>query len=57
MPNVSQVVALAVLARMMTIFCGLPGAVVAITGPKLPKSAAMQAELEMAQDATPVEQK
>ncbi len=43
--NVSEVVALAVLARMMTIFCGLPGAIVAITGPKLPKSAAMQTEL------------
>ena len=43
--NVSQIVALAVLARMMTIFCGLPGAIVAITGPKLPKSAAMQSEL------------
>jgi hypothetical protein len=46
--NVSQIVALAVLARMMTIFCGLPGAIVAITGPKLPKSAAMQTELEQA---------
>ena len=46
--NVSQIVALAVLARMMTIFCGLPGAIVAITGPKLPKSAAMQTELEEA---------
>jgi uncharacterized protein (TIRG00374 family) len=46
--NISQVFALAVLARMMTIFCGLPGAIVAITGPKLPKSAAMQTELEEA---------
>jgi uncharacterized membrane protein YbhN (UPF0104 family) len=50
--NVSQIVALAVLARMMTIFCGLPGAIVAITGPKLPKSAAMQTDLGLAEGKT-----
>lgn len=47
--NVQQVILLAVLARMMTIFCGLPGAIVAITGPKLPRSADMQAELNLDQ--------
>jgi hypothetical protein len=49
----SKVVLLAVLARLMTIFCGLPGAIVAITGPKLPKTSAMEAELGMDQQPDP----
>ncbi len=41
----SEVLALALLARIIPIFWGLPGAVVAVTGPKLPKADQMQAEL------------
>jgi hypothetical protein len=41
----SRVLALALLVRLTPIVWGLPGAVVAITGPKLPKAEAMQAEL------------
>ncbi|MHC4983378.1 MAG: lysylphosphatidylglycerol synthase transmembrane domain-containing protein [Planctomycetota bacterium] len=41
----SQVFALAVLARIIPMLWGLPGAVVAVTGPKLPKAEAIQAEL------------
>lgn len=43
--NPSQVLVLAILARLMQVVCGLPGLLVAITGPKLPKAAAMEAEL------------
>jgi uncharacterized protein (TIRG00374 family) len=48
--NANHVILLAVLARMMTIFCGLPGVIVAITGPKLPKSSAMQSDLGLAKE-------
>lgn len=41
----SQVLALAMLGRLIPMFWGLPGMIVALTGPKLPKSDAMQAEL------------
>ena len=41
----SQIFSLAILARLIPMFWGLPGAVVAITGPKLPKTEAIQAEL------------
>jgi glycosyltransferase 2 family protein len=43
----SEILALALLARLMDIARGLPGVVVAITGPKLPKAGAMEAELAM----------
>jgi len=43
--SASQVLALALLARLIPIFWSLPGAVVAVTGPRLPKAAAMKAEL------------
>jgi uncharacterized protein (TIRG00374 family) len=43
--NPSEVLALALLARLVPMFWGLPGAVVAVTGPKLPKVEALQAEL------------
>jgi len=42
-PNL--VLALAILARLIPIFWSLPGIMVAITGPKLPKSDEMRAEL------------
>jgi len=44
----SEVVALALLARLIPILWGLPGVVVAVTGPKLPKVAQLQAEMEIA---------
>ena len=40
-----QVLALALLARLIPTFWGLPGLLVAITGPKLPKSEDIEAEL------------
>jgi uncharacterized protein (TIRG00374 family) len=43
----SEILALALLARLMDIGRGLPGLWVAITGPKLPKTDAMEAELIM----------
>lgn len=52
----SPIIALAMLARLIPVFWGLPGLVVAITGPKLPKADAMQAELdakEKAEQASP----
>ena len=50
----TQVLALALLARLIPVFWSLPGALVAIAGPALPKADAMQAELEGA-DAPPQE--
>ena len=44
--NLSLVLVLALLARLMQIFWSIPGAIVAITGPKLPKAAQMEAEME-----------
>ncbi len=41
----SEVVALALVARLAQMFWGLPGAVVAITGAKVPAASAVQAEL------------
>ena len=43
--GVSEVFALSVLARLIPMVWGLPGAAVAVTGPKLPKTEAIQAEL------------
>jgi len=43
--NPSRVLALALLARLIPILWSLPGAVVAVTGPKLPRTEAMEAEL------------
>ena len=45
----SAVIALAMLARFICILWSLPGLVVAITGPKLPKPAEMEAQLEEAE--------
>ncbi len=41
----SEILALALLARLILIFWSLPGAVVAVTGPKIPKAREMKAEL------------
>ncbi len=43
--NPSEVLGLALLARLIPMFWGLPGAVVAVTGPKLPKRDTLQMEL------------
>ena len=43
--NPSGVIVLALLARLIPMFWGLPGAVVYVTGPKLPKAKEMEAEL------------
>ncbi|MBI5725656.1 MAG: flippase-like domain-containing protein [Planctomycetes bacterium] len=45
----SSVLALALLARLVPMFWTLPGAIVAITGPRLPKADQMQAELDAAE--------
>ncbi len=45
----SAIIALAMLARFIPILWSLPGLVVAITGPKLPKPAEMEAALEQAE--------
>jgi len=45
----SAIVAMAMLARLLPAFWGLPGLVVAITGPKLPKADQMQAQLDQAE--------
>ena len=41
----SKVLALALLARIIPMFWSLPGAIVAVTGPKLPKTEVLEAEL------------
>ncbi len=41
----SMVLAMALLARLAPILCSLPGALVAVRGPRLPKAEQMQAEL------------
>lgn len=41
----SQILALALVARLIPMLVSLPGLVVALTGPKLPKAAQMKAEL------------
>ncbi|MCL2700522.1 MAG: flippase-like domain-containing protein [Phycisphaerae bacterium] len=41
----STVIVLALLARLIPMFWGLPGAIVAVTGTKLPKAKEMEAEL------------
>lgn len=48
--NPTQALALALLARLMPILWGLPGLVVAVTGPKRPGVEAMEAELGLADD-------
>lgn len=45
-PSPSEVLALALVARLFPMIVSLPGIVVALTGAKLPKAAQMQAELE-----------
>lgn len=45
--NASKVFALALLARLIPIFWSLPGILVAVTGPKLPKAEQMRSELGM----------
>jgi len=44
----SEVVALALLIRVMPVFWSLPGAIVAVTGAKVPKAAEMKTELGLA---------
>ena len=41
----SEVLALALVARFVPMFCSLPGLVVALTGPKLPRTEQIRAEL------------
>ena len=43
--GVSEVFAMALLARLVPAICGLPGAIVAIRGPKIPKAEKLEAEL------------
>jgi uncharacterized membrane protein YbhN (UPF0104 family) len=50
----STILVLAMLARLVPILWGLPGAVVAVTGAKLPKAAAIQAELAAEEATRPV---
>ncbi|MDY6914055.1 MAG: lysylphosphatidylglycerol synthase transmembrane domain-containing protein [Planctomycetota bacterium] len=47
----SAVLAMALLARLVPMFWGLPGAIFAVAGPKLPKAEIIQAELGL--DQTP----
>jgi uncharacterized protein (TIRG00374 family) len=49
----STILALAMLARLIPILWGLPGAVVAVTGAKVPKAESMQAELGIEDDSRP----
>jgi len=49
----SEVLAVAMLARLTQIFCSLPGAIVAVTGPKLPEAKAIEKELNIAGDSEP----
>jgi hypothetical protein len=49
----SRIFALSVLARLIPMFWAIPGAVVAITGPKVPKAEAIQAELGLGATQTP----
>jgi glycosyltransferase 2 family protein len=46
----STIIALAMLTRLILILWSLPGLIVAITGPKLPKASEMEAELEKAEE-------
>ena len=46
----SQVLALALLARAIPMFWGLPGAIVAVTGPRIPKPDVLEHELGMDED-------
>ncbi|MFW6065450.1 MAG: lysylphosphatidylglycerol synthase transmembrane domain-containing protein [Planctomycetota bacterium] len=50
--NPSEILAMALLARLIPVFWGLPGAVVAVTGAKLPRTAAMESELGLTGDET-----
>ncbi|HDY65978.1 MAG TPA: flippase-like domain-containing protein [Phycisphaerae bacterium] len=49
------IIALAMLSRILQMFWGLPGLLVAVTGPKLPKAKVIEAELEEAERHTPTE--
>ena len=46
----SEVLALALLARAIPMFWGLPGAIVAVTGPRIPKPDVLEHELGMDED-------
>jgi uncharacterized membrane protein YbhN (UPF0104 family) len=47
----SQILGLAILARLLDIFRGVPGGVIYVAGPKVPKAGAMEAELAEAAEA------
>ncbi len=49
----SEVLALALLARLVPIISGLPGGIVAITGTKHPKTSDMEAQLGISEDSSP----
>lgn len=42
----SEVLVLALLARLIPVLWGIPGALVAVTGPRLPKASEMEAQME-----------
>lgn len=48
--DAGQIVVLAMLARLIPMFWGLPGAIVAITGPRLPRPDDLEAELHAGTD-------
>jgi hypothetical protein len=50
-----KIFALALLARFIPLIWGLPGVLVAVTGPRIPKTAAMEAELGISGGLTPLE--
>ncbi|MGC9455569.1 MAG: lysylphosphatidylglycerol synthase transmembrane domain-containing protein [Phycisphaerae bacterium] len=49
--NPSEILAMALLARLIPVFWGLPGAIVAVTGPKLPRTDTMQSELGLTDES------
>lgn len=51
--TVSEVAAVALAARVMPMVCSLPGLLVAVTGPKLPKAEEMEAEIEATDPRAP----
>jgi len=49
--NREEILALALLARLIPMFWALPGAMVAVTGPKIPSAEQIQAEIAAVEDA------
>ncbi len=51
--NPSEILAMALIARLIPILWGLPGALVAVTGAKVPKTETMQSELGLSDQQAP----